>query len=128
MHDIYRNTLTWYRNTAHSDRLGFVIQSLYPERFDMRNIAKEWPLRIEHFERFRIATGLDKKEEKIQVNTLVSHLGRKAEKIFKSFNLTQADADKYDSVKQKFQNHFVRQRNVIYVRRSSLQSARPAQR
>ena len=92
------------------------MQSLHPERFDMRNGAKEWPLWIDHFERFRIASGLDKKGEKVQVNTLLFHLGRKAEEIFKSFNLTAANADKYDTVKQKFQNHFVRQRNVIYER------------
>ena len=101
---------------AHGDRIGFAMQHLHPDRFDMRNGAQEWPLWIEHFERFRIATGLDKKGEKIQVNTLVFHLGRKAEEIFKSFNLTQADADKYDTVKQKFQHHFVRQRNVIFER------------
>ena len=44
-------------------------------------------------------------------------MGDKAEDILISFNLSDADAEKYyDTVKEKFQGHFVKRRNVIYER------------
>ena len=41
-----------------------------PEPFNFKH-PQEWPKWIRHFERFRIAAGLDKKPEEVQINTLI---------------------------------------------------------
>ena len=52
---------------------------------------EEWKRWIERFECYRIAAGLDAKEEKVQINTLVYAMGGNANEIFKSFQLTEED-------------------------------------
>ena len=51
---------------------------------------EEWKRWIERFECYRIA-GLEAKEEKVQINTLVYAMGGNANEIFKSFQLTEED-------------------------------------
>ena len=48
------------------------------------------------------------------MNTLVYSMGPKADDIFQSFGLS--NAKKYDVVKKKFDDHFVKRRNVIFER------------
>ena len=43
-------------------------------------------------------------------------MGNDAEDILRSFQLSDDDSKKYDIVKDKFDSHFVKRRNVIYVR------------
>lgn len=77
----------------------------------------EWPKWKRHFERFRVASGLNKSAESIQVNTLLYVLGDDAEDIYASFSWSrQTDAEKYDSVIAKFESHFIPCRNVIHER------------
>ena len=91
-------------------------RSMNPERFDFRNGAKEWPQWISHFKSYRIATRLDNKAQRVQVRTLLFHMGKRAEELFRSFNLDDDEQDSYDIVRDRFDNHFVRRRNVIYER------------
>ena len=49
----------------------------------------------------------------IQVSTLVYWMGDKAEDLLQSFALSEADAKKYDTVKGKFQDFFVKRGNTI---------------
>jgi len=65
---------------------------------------------------FRQATGLASKPDKMQINTLIYSMGDKAEDILKSFALSHEDAKKYSIVITKFNNHFIKCRNVIYDR------------
>ena len=51
-----------------------------------------------------------------QVNTLIYSMGDKADDILQSFTLSDEDLKKYDTVKQKFDSHFVKRRNVIFER------------
>ena len=68
------------------------------------------------FERFRCASGLDKKSQEIQVNTLVYSMGDEADDILSSFHLSSEDKVKYDVVKENFEGYFVKRRNVIFER------------
>lgn len=57
------------------------VQLAPPGNFDFSN-ANEWTKWIRRFERFRIASSLDKQSEEYQVNTLMYTLGDEAEDIF----------------------------------------------
>ena len=86
-----------------------------PESFNFKN-SEEFDRWLSRFERFRIASGLNDKSGEQQVNTLIYCMGREADDIFQSFNLTNAQQKQYDGVKKKFQDHFVIRRNVIFER------------
>ena len=86
-----------------------------PELFDFTK-PEEWPKWLRRFERFRQASGLVEKTEEVQVNTLLYCMGDQADDIFRSFKLSDEDAKKYSEVKSKFEEHFVKRRNVIFER------------
>ena len=77
-----------------------------PERFNFSR-PEEWP---KWARRFRKASGLDAKEEEAQINTLVYSMG---DDILRAFRLSAEDSKKYDTVKGKFDSHFVKRPNVI---------------
>ena len=56
------------------------------------------------------------KDEEAQVNMLIYTMGDEADDILRSFKLSDADAKKYSEVKAKFEEHFIKKRNVIYER------------
>ena len=57
---------------------------------------EDWPKWIQRFERFRIATGLDKQSGENQVNTLIlCTMGEQADAIFISFELTTEEEKNY---------------------------------
>ena len=78
-----------------------------PEEFD------QW---ITRFERFKIASGLCEKDESQQVNTLIYCMGKDADDIFKSFNLSATQGKKITAVTERYKNYFNVKRNVIYER------------
>ena len=86
-----------------------------PEQFNFSR-PEEWTKWVRRFERFRKASGLEEKDEEVQVNTLIYAMGDDADDILRSFRLSAADSKKYDTVKAKFDAHFVKRRNVIYER------------
>ena len=47
---------------------------------------------------------------------LIYTMGDEADNILRSFNLSDADVKKYSVVKAKFEDHFIKKRNVIYER------------
>ena len=63
-----------------------------------------------------MASELDKKDEGKLVNTLIYTMGDEADDILLSFNLSPEDLQRYDVVKNRFENHFIAKRNVIYER------------
>ena len=69
---------------------------------------------IQQFEHFRVASGIDKHSEAAQVNSLVYSMGDSADDILHSFNLSEEDSKKYTVVKEKFDSHFVKCKNVIF--------------
>ena len=86
-----------------------------PEQFNFTR-QEEWPKWSRRFERFRKASGLGEKDEEAQVNTLIYTMGDEADDVLRSFGLSADDAKKYDTVKAKFDGHFVKRRNIIYER------------
>ena len=86
-----------------------------PESFNFSR-PTEWTKWIRRFERFRTSAGLQKKSEEAQVNTLIYTMGAEADDIFQSFGLSEEDKKNYETVKSKFDSHFVKRRNVIYER------------
>ena len=87
-----------------------------PEQFNFAKPA-EWPKWIRRYSRYRIASGLDKKSDEIQVNSLLYTMGDEADNIMISFVFSPPeDSGKYEKVKEKFDSHFVVKRNTIYER------------
>ena len=84
-----------------------------PEPFNFTH-PEEWVRWIRRFERFRKASGLEEKAEEAQVNTLIYSMGDEADDILRSFHMSEADSKKYTEVRQKFDEHFVKRRNVIF--------------
>ena len=85
-----------------------------PENFDFD--AKKWSAWKQRFMRFRLASDLASKSEEKQVSTLIYCMGDQSEDIFQSFNLTDDDAKKFDTVLQKFDKYFGVEKNVIFER------------
>ena len=85
------------------------------EKFNFSR-PEEWTKWIRRFERFRQASGLSEKSEENQVNTLVYSMGDKADDVFQSFQLSEVEAKTYETVKNKFEAHFVKRRNTIFER------------
>ena len=78
-----------------------------PEQFNFSR-SEEWPKWLRRFERFRRASGLEDKDEKVRVNTLIYAMGDIADNILRWFRLSVADSKKYDTVKAKLDAHFVK--------------------
>ena len=51
-----------------------------PESFSFKHL-EEWPNWIRRFERYCLASGLDKKSSKLQVNALIYNIGDQAEDV-----------------------------------------------
>ena len=85
-----------------------------PDKLDLKK-PEEWKQWIERFECYRIAAGLDAKDAKVQINTLVYVMGGNANEIFRSFHLAEEDQI-YETVKERFETHFVGRTNVIFER------------
>lgn len=77
----------------------------------------EWPDWRQRFERYRIATKLNKDEGTVQVSCFIYAMGTEAENISRSF--TFIDATQRDDIKivlEKFDDYFLPWSNVIHER------------
>ena len=86
-----------------------------PAAFDFAQ-PQEWPRWKKRFMRYRETTALDKKEDEIQISTLIYAMGDKAEDILGTITLTADEKKSFTVVLQKLEDHFVKKRNVIYER------------
>lgn len=84
-----------------------------PPNFDFDRTS-EWPTWSQQFDDYRFASGLNERGEEAQVRTLLYTMGKQARQIFQTFALSDDDAKKYEVVKQRFDNHFVAARNLVY--------------
>ncbi|KAK0142411.1 hypothetical protein N1851_019855 [Merluccius polli] len=71
---------------------------------------------MKRFERYRIASGLDRQSEEFQVNAFMYAAGDDAEDILSVLPLSDTDKKSYESVIDAFEKHCVSKRNVIYER------------
>ena len=70
-----------------------------PDKFSFK--PNDWPMWITRFERFRIASKLDKKPEETQVATLIYSMGDDADDIFSALPVTADERKKYDDCKEQ---------------------------
>ena len=76
-----------------------------------------WPEWRQRFIRYRIAAKLDKEEGNVQDSTLLYAMGAKAEQIFSQFTFSgDENADDFNTVLGKLNDHFTPTRNVIHER------------
>lgn len=102
-------------NPAAASNVGEVFRLSPPEKFDCRDV-QNWPKWIRRFERYRVVSGLDKREEAFQVNTLIYSMGDESEDILNASELTSADKLIYKKVKECFDEHFIGEHNIIFER------------
>ena len=57
--------------------------------------TEAWPRWIKRVERYRVASGLDKKEDLIQVSTLIYAMRQDAEDVLGNFTLSEDKKGKY---------------------------------
>ena len=77
----------------------------------------EWSQWIQRrFERFRLATSLEAKLSESRVNTLIYSMGDQADDIFLSYELSAEQAKDYNTMRKKFEDHFVVKKNTIFER------------
>ncbi len=86
-----------------------------PEAFDFSHPEK-WPEWRRRFERYRIATKLNKETAEIQINTLVYTMGEDADNILDTLPLTEENRMDYDRVMTAFHDHFVPRANPVHWR------------
>ena len=80
-------------------------------------IEPNWDSFMSQFKIFRLLTELDKKPSPIQVAGLKYCTGPEAEDVFKTFNLSEEDAKKYDVVLDEYKNYFSPWKNIPRLRR-----------
>jgi hypothetical protein len=82
-----------------------------PLDFTRPELWKPW---IRRFQRYRLGTGLHEKTEESQVAALIYCLGPNADDVFEAFGLCEEDQKKYDTVVNRFEEHFIPKRNVTF--------------
>ena len=92
-----------------------LIQLKPPDSFNFRR-PDDWPHWKRRFQQFRVASGLAGDTEAKQISTLLYCLGKEAEAVLTSTNITEADKQVYDSVMTKFDEFFQVRRNIIFER------------
>ncbi|XP_068733036.1 uncharacterized protein [Montipora capricornis] len=89
-----------------------------PSKFQGGNNSHQadmWPKWLRHFERYRIASGLQNKSNQEQVGTFLYAMGDCADDIVKTLNINEAIAS-FDDVKTALNGYFAARRNIIVER------------
>lgn len=71
------------------------------------DLPTNWKMFREAYEDYLVATGLDKKDKKIQVATLKTLMGTECKKILKRLQLTEAEMEDPQTILDALQDHFV---------------------
>ena len=87
------------------------------------DLPTNWKMFREAYEDCLVATGLDKKDKKIQVATLKTLMGTECKKILKRLQLTEADMEDPQTILDALQEHFVPVRNILYIFHNTEQQA-----
>ena len=89
-----------------------------PSKFEGANNSNQadmWPKWLRHFERYRIASGLQNKSNQEQVGTFLYAIGDCADDIVKMLSINKATAS-FDKVKTALNGYFAARHNVIVER------------
>ena len=83
-----------------------------PKEFDF--LPENWPEWISGWSRFRTVSKLNTEEEGVQIDSLIYSMGTRAESIFSSLGLGEAEVVVYNAVKQAFEEYFAPRRYPYY--------------
>ena len=86
-----------------------------PKPFNFSN-PDDWPRWKKRFQQFREASGLSAESQKRQVSTLLYCLGEDADDVLVSTSITEEARKSFDTVVEKFDNHFQVRQNLIFER------------
>ena len=86
-----------------------------PQQFNFLELQC-WPEWRSQFQPFCTAGELTGKSGEVQVSTLIYSMGPEAEKIFSQFGLTDAEANDFNTVLNRFNKYFEPKRNVLHER------------
>ena len=76
-----------------------------PKQFSLSS-PDDWPRWKKQFQQFRDASGLLAESETHQVSTLIYCLGRDADDVLVSTNVTEDECKRYKHIMAKFDDHF----------------------
>lgn len=88
-----------------------------PEAMNMKgDTYNNWTFFRSQWENYEIATGLDSKEEKIRVATLLTVMGKECYILQRHVDISETDRHVSKAILDALQKHFEPTRNVIYER------------
>ena len=88
-----------------------------PEALSLHgNVSDNWRRWKQRFELYLTASGLDKKDSKVQRCTLLHVIGEEALEVFNTFQFGEEERDDLTSLLKKFSEHFEPQTNITYER------------
>lgn len=76
----------------------------------------DWEQWIAHYGRYRIISGMDRAEQKLQITNLLLHMGPEVGKLLEKLKKTEESLQTYEEVKTLFETHFSGKKNIIYER------------
>lgn len=80
------------------------------------NLCENWRRFKRNYDIFSTAAGIDEKQDKIKINTLLNAVGPEAVEIFDTFELTAQERTSYDRVIAKFEEFCKPRKNTVYER------------
>lgn len=80
------------------------------------NLAENWKLWRYRFENYLVASEINKKDEAIQCAQVLHFIGEEGFKIYTTFQFTDAEKDKLNTLLDKFEAHFLPRENLTYER------------
>lgn len=86
-----------------------------PDKLDFQK--PNWEEWKKTFLTYRLISGLEEKEQRIQIATLKYCMGMQCEEIITTMNLTEEEGGNFDTMILKFDNYFKPRRNEIRLRR-----------
>ena len=89
-----------------------------PDELDIGSDNKKeaWNEFKQYWTNYEIATGLDKKESKVRVATLLTVIGKESARIYNTFYWENEEKTKISKVLEKFDNYCTPKRNLTYER------------
>lgn len=80
------------------------------------NLCENWRRFKRNYDIFSTAAGIDEKQDKIKINTLLNAVGPEAVEIFDTFELTEQERASYERVVAKFEEFCKPRKNTVYER------------
>lgn len=90
------------------------IRKVDPLNLQSANLAESWRVFWQNYQIFATAAEVDKKPENVKIAIFLNATGPEAVEIYNSFNLTEDEKKKYDTVTQAFADFCKPKKNEVY--------------